>query len=625
MPSYQIKQNSIECPLVFLMVQSSDHITGLTGASPTVTISKAGGAFSSPSGAVSEFGSGWYKVAANATDSGTLGPLLLHATATGGDPVDALYEVIAFDPQDAVHFGLSALPNAAAAASGGLPTVGTGSGQINPSSGNVTVGGYASGQAPPTAASIATASAAAILATPANLLATDSSGRVLLQPTQTGVTIPTVTTITNAVAANVTQWGGNNIAIPNFNGVPKVDVAYVQGQAAAISNGTAQAGAAGTITLASGEPAITDFYKGRQITIVSGTAFGQARFITAYNGTTKVATVHRNWDVIPDTTSQYAIDDLIEVDVRSWTGSAVATPATAGYPVVTHKVGTGTGEINVSAGKVPATLAATDVAGTVASDIQTIKGQAVTCNAGVAVGPYVGNGASPISVDGSGRVQIQSGTGAGQLSITSGVVSANTTQFGGQSVVLDSNNLPSVNAKDWNGTAISTSVPNTASVTVSAINSGIAAADVWNAVRSSYASTGSFGEGVASVQGNVAGPVGSIGGVTFPANFSALAIASTGQVGIDLTSIKQASSSTTLSNITIPIVTNVANASLNLSQPVPTSNSAQTVGDALNAARAQGFGKWVLSGTSLMLYAADGTTVVRTFTLDSASAPTTRS
>ena len=47
----------------------------------------------------------------------------------------------------------------------------------------------------PTAASIA----ALILATPANLLATDSSGRVLLQPTQTGVTIPTVTTLTNAV------------------------------------------------------------------------------------------------------------------------------------------------------------------------------------------------------------------------------------------------------------------------------------------------------------------------------------------------------------------------------------------------------------------------------------------
>ncbi|HZO90523.1 MAG TPA: hypothetical protein VFB38_19505 [Chthonomonadaceae bacterium] len=63
---------------------------------------------------------------------------------------------------------------------------------------------------------------------------------------------------------------------------------------------------------------------------------------------------------------------------------------------------------------------------------------------------------------------------------------------------------------------------------------------------------------------------------------------------------------------------------LDLSQAVPTSNTAQTLGDALNAARAQGFGKWVLSGTTLTLYAADGTTVVRTFTLNDPTSPTQR-
>lgn len=40
----------------------------------------------------------------------------------------------------------------------------------------------------------------------------------------------------------------------------------------------------------------------------------------------------------------------------------VAAEATAGYPVITTKVGTGTGEINVSSGKVPATIAAGDIA-----------------------------------------------------------------------------------------------------------------------------------------------------------------------------------------------------------------------------------------------------------------------
>ena len=59
---------------------------------------------------------------------------------------------------------------------------------------------------PPTTASIA----AAILATPANLLVTDASGRVLLQPTQTGVTIPTVTNVTNGVT--LTSGERNSIA-----------------------------------------------------------------------------------------------------------------------------------------------------------------------------------------------------------------------------------------------------------------------------------------------------------------------------------------------------------------------------------------------------------------------------
>ena len=63
---------------------------------------------------------------------------------------------------------------------------------------------------------------------------------------------------------------------------------------------------------------------------------------------------------------------------------------------------------------------------------------------------------------------------------------------------------------------------------------------------------------------------------------------------------------------------------LDMTQSVPTSNTSQTVGDALNAARAQGFGKWVITGTSLFLYAPDGTTVLRTFTLDSATTPTQR-
>lgn len=144
---YLLKQSQTARPLLFLMVDSADHVSAKTGLSPTVTLSKNGGAFAAPSGAVSEVGSGWYKVAGNGTDAGTLGPLLLHATATGADPTDERYEVVAFDPEVGTNLGLSALPTANPAANGGLATCdasnalkvqsGTGANQIALTSGKV--------------------------------------------------------------------------------------------------------------------------------------------------------------------------------------------------------------------------------------------------------------------------------------------------------------------------------------------------------------------------------------------------------------------------------------------------------------------------------------------------------
>jgi hypothetical protein len=72
------------------------------------------------------------------------------------------------------------------------------------------------------------------------------------------------------------------------------------------------------------------------------------------------------------------------------------------------------------------------------------------------------------------------------------------------------------------------------------------------------------------------------------------------------------------------LTVNLAYTQMDMTQSVPTSNTAHTLGDALNAARAYGFGKWVISGTTLSLYASDNTTVIKTFTLDSGSYPTSR-
>lgn len=185
MPSYQVKQSSTAYPLVFLMIDSSDHISPKTGLSPTVTISKAGGSFATPAGAVSEIGSGWYKVAGNATDTATLGPLLLHATASGADPVDALYEVVAVDPQSTA-FGLT---NLDAAISTRLAT----SGYTAPldASGTRTALGMASANLDTQLGTLATASALSSVASSVSTIGTvvTSTGVVVASGSKTGYTL----------------------------------------------------------------------------------------------------------------------------------------------------------------------------------------------------------------------------------------------------------------------------------------------------------------------------------------------------------------------------------------------------------------------------------------------------
>lgn len=73
------------------------------------------------------------------------------------------------------------------------------------------------------------------------------------------------------------------------------------------TDGTAQAGAASTITLAASASSVDQKWTGYRILIESGTGFGQSRTISNYNGTTKVATVDTSWGTQPDVTSIYHI------------------------------------------------------------------------------------------------------------------------------------------------------------------------------------------------------------------------------------------------------------------------------------------------------------------------------
>jgi hypothetical protein len=74
-----------------------------------------------------------------------------------------------------------------------------------------------------------------------------------------------------------------------------------------IRNGTAQAGAAGSITLDSGAIATDNYYYDCWVLITSGAGAGQVREITGYVGSTKVASVSPNFTTATDATSVFTI------------------------------------------------------------------------------------------------------------------------------------------------------------------------------------------------------------------------------------------------------------------------------------------------------------------------------
>ncbi len=67
-------------------------------------------------------------------------------------------------------------------------------------------------------------------------------------------------------------------------------------------SGTADAGAAGSITLETGASAIDNTYNGQIILITGGTGVDQSRAIDGYTGSSRVATVITDWVTNPDAT-----------------------------------------------------------------------------------------------------------------------------------------------------------------------------------------------------------------------------------------------------------------------------------------------------------------------------------
>lgn len=208
------------------LVDATDGITPETGeAAGQPQISKNGAAFANTSATLTSVGNGAYYVELTAAELDTLGKILVRYKSAATAEFQDLAQVVAYDPYDAVRAGLSALPNAAAEAAGGLFTRGSGAGQINQDA-----NGRIDSRAVAMANNVITAAAIATGAIDADAIASDVADKLLrVKAGTTGVG----STDTTIISANLTEsqtdyWKGMFIQMTSgaCNGVIRPIAAF---------------------------------------------------------------------------------------------------------------------------------------------------------------------------------------------------------------------------------------------------------------------------------------------------------------------------------------------------------------------------------------------------------------
>lgn len=81
----------------FLAVYKTDHITGATGVTVIVRLSKAGGAYGASTNTASAVANGLYSIVLASGDTNTVGDLSFNCTGTNIDPTDFIDQVHNFD------------------------------------------------------------------------------------------------------------------------------------------------------------------------------------------------------------------------------------------------------------------------------------------------------------------------------------------------------------------------------------------------------------------------------------------------------------------------------------------------------------------------------------------------
>lgn len=331
----------------------------------------------------------------------------------------------------------------------------------------------------------------------------------------------------NKLDASVRDWVGDTIPARNVTGVPKVDLVDVLGSApnalqagrfdsyfgagatdvitatliaadaigsselaasavqeiidelALRARNTAQAGAAGTITLDAGASAVNSYYNDSVVYIISGTGVGQARRIVSYVGATKVATIEPNWATNPDNTSVVRVMPDIRVNVARWLDS-VPDALSSGKMPSDIKLWLTAAPDALSSGKVAADtklwLAAAPAALSTNGYVQGMLLRWLTDNAG----------GTPNALQ-SGRVDSYIGA------VLAGVIAAGS---------FAANALDAVWSTTTRRLSDGTNIALAKGTGVTGFNdldtTGVAAA-VWNALKSTYNAVGSFGHSTQGV------------------------------------------------------------------------------------------------------------------------------
>lgn len=439
-----LKQSTARNVMV-LMVDSTDHVSGKTGLTLTITASKDGGAFASITPTVTERGDGWYSLALTTAHTDTLGDFALHITGTGADATDRSWMVVAQIPGDTITANVT---------------------QIN---GGATTGNNAT------------------LSLKAISIVNTTGAALTLENSQVSSTSPVVRV--NASGIGQTASGAIHVtASPSSNQTAIAIAGAGSGSGASIAGGASGHGlslSAGGSGTGSGLSA-TGNSTGAGITAQGG-ASGDG--ISATSG----ASAGHGMDLTSQATGTHGLN---------------ATGAGSGNGIKAQGGGSGIGLRAV--GGASGGGASFEGGASTGTGLNILGGG--NANGLVAASAGVGN---DIVADITGNVSGSVGSVTGNINTAAGTIQT-----------LD---------------ALDTAQDTQHAATQAAIPTAAANADaVWDEARAGHVGAGSFGEGVASVQGNVTGSVasvtGAVGSVTGAVGSVTGAVGSvTGNVGGNVT------------------------------------------------------------------------------------------